>query len=66
MFQMQLDAGGAYDELPAAVSHFQKGTRFYHKIQGLENALFFAFVQMPVFSWKFAQRDMAATQAFVF
>jgi Phytanoyl-CoA dioxygenase (PhyH) len=48
--QMQLDTGGAYDELPAAVSHFQEGTRLYRKIQGLENdPLFLRLIQTPVF-----------------
>jgi hypothetical protein len=35
--QMQLDTGGDYEKLAAVVSHFQEGTRFYRKIQGLEN-----------------------------
>src|ERR1700722_15507131 len=47
---MQQDTGGAYDDLPAAVRHFQEGTRFYRKIQGLENdPLFLRLIQMPVF-----------------
>jgi phytanoyl-CoA hydroxylase len=47
--QMQLDTGGAYDELPVAVTHFQEGTRLYRKIQGLENdSLFLRLIQTPV------------------
>jgi hypothetical protein len=48
--QMQLDTGGDYEKLPAVVSHFQEGTRFYRKIQGLENdPLFLRLIQSPVF-----------------
>lgn len=48
--QMQLDTGGAYDQLPGAVAQFETGTRFYHKIQGLENdPLFLRLIQTPVF-----------------
>ena len=35
--QMQLDTGGAYEELPEAVRAFDRGTILYRKIQGLEN-----------------------------
>jgi hypothetical protein len=46
--QMQLDTGGAYDELPAAVSSFETGTHLYRKIQGLEtDPLFLRLVQDP-------------------
>ncbi|MEI8341307.1 MAG: phytanoyl-CoA dioxygenase family protein [Verrucomicrobiota bacterium] len=48
--QMQLDTGGAYDQLPAAVSQFEEGTRLYRKIQGLENdPLYLKLIQTPVF-----------------
>src|ERR1700730_5860489 len=48
--QMHLDTGGAYDKLPAAVSHFPEGTRLYRKIQGLENdPLFLRLIETPVF-----------------
>jgi len=48
--QMQLDTGGAYDELPAVVSAFDQGTRFYRKIQGLEtDELFLRLIQKPEF-----------------
>lgn len=47
--QMQMDTGGAYEQLPAAVSHFEEGTRLYRKIQGLENdALFLSLIRKPV------------------
>src|SRR6185369_13275161 len=32
--QMQLDTGGGYEDLPAAVPSFERGTRLYRKIQG--------------------------------
>ncbi|MBN9387259.1 MAG: phytanoyl-CoA dioxygenase family protein [Chloroflexi bacterium] len=35
--QFQLDTGGAYEELPEAVSSFPEGTLRYRKVQGLEN-----------------------------
>jgi hypothetical protein len=34
--QMQLDTGGVYEELPNAVTAFDRGTIGYRKIQGLE------------------------------
>jgi ectoine hydroxylase-related dioxygenase (phytanoyl-CoA dioxygenase family)/polysaccharide pyruvyl transferase WcaK-like protein len=34
--QMQIDTGGAYEELPDAVDSFDEGTHLYRKIQGLE------------------------------
>ena len=34
--KMQLDTGGAYEELPGEVEAFEEGTRMYRKIQGLE------------------------------
>jgi polysaccharide pyruvyl transferase WcaK-like protein len=34
--EMQLDTGGAYEELPETVAAFDEGTRMYRKIQGLE------------------------------
>jgi hypothetical protein len=48
--QMQLDTGGAYDELPGAVARFEAGTLRYRKIQGLEtDDLFARLIQKPVF-----------------
>jgi ectoine hydroxylase-related dioxygenase (phytanoyl-CoA dioxygenase family) len=48
--QMQLDTGGVYEELPAAVAQFEEGTHFYRKIQGLENdPLFLRLIQTPMF-----------------
>lgn len=48
--QMQLDTGGEYTALPAAVKRFDEGTALYRKIQGLENDdLFLALIQTPVF-----------------
>jgi hypothetical protein len=48
--QMQLDTGGAYDEIPDAVAHFDAGTSRYRKIQGLENDdLFATLVRHPLF-----------------
>src|SRR4051812_27658409 len=47
--QFQLDTGGAYEDLPAAVPHFDQGTHLYRKIQGLENdELFLSLIQKPV------------------
>jgi polysaccharide pyruvyl transferase WcaK-like protein len=34
--KMQLDTGGAYEELPGEVDAFDEGTQMYRKIQGLE------------------------------
>ncbi len=46
--QMQLDTGGAYEALPAAVPTFEQGTRLYRKIQGLENdPLFLGLIRHP-------------------
>jgi hypothetical protein len=50
--QMQLDTGGAYDELQAAVSHFQEGTCFYRKIQGLENDPLFLRLILNALRWR--------------
>jgi polysaccharide pyruvyl transferase WcaK-like protein len=48
--QMQLDTGGAYEELPAAVGSFDRGTMLYRKIQGLEtDELFSRLVRHPLF-----------------
>jgi polysaccharide pyruvyl transferase WcaK-like protein len=48
--QMQLDTGGGYEDLPAAVSSFDRGTRLYRKIQGLEtDELFSRLVRQPLF-----------------
>jgi polysaccharide pyruvyl transferase WcaK-like protein len=48
--QMQLDTGGAYEELPAAVRSFDRGTVLYRKIQGLEtDPLFARLVRHPLF-----------------
>ena len=48
--QMQLDTGGAYDELPGAVARFEAGTLRYRKIQGLEtDDLFARLIQKPLF-----------------
>jgi len=48
--QMQLDTGGAYEELPAAVGSFEGGTILYRKIQGLEtDELFSRLVKHPLF-----------------
>jgi len=47
--QMQLDTGGAYEELPAAVGSFDRGTVLYRKIQGLEtDELFSRLVKHPL------------------
>lgn len=47
--QMQLDTGGVYEELPAAVPQFDEGTHLYRKIQGLENDdVFLRLIQKPV------------------
>ena len=46
--QMQLDTGGAYDELPGTVRRFEQGTHLYRKIQGLEHDdLFTRLVRHP-------------------
>ena len=48
--QMQLDTGGAYDELPSAVGGFDRGTMLYRKIQGLEtDELFSRLVRHSLF-----------------
>ncbi len=48
--QMQLDTGGVYEELPAAVRAFDHGTMLYRKIQGLEtDELFVRLVKHPLF-----------------
>lgn len=48
--QMQLDTGGAYEELPGAVERFDEGTLRYRKIQGLENdPLYAQLIDQPVF-----------------
>jgi polysaccharide pyruvyl transferase WcaK-like protein len=39
---MQLDTGGDYGQLPAAVAHFDRPTLLYRKIQGLETDDLFA------------------------
>ncbi|HSS75927.1 MAG TPA: polysaccharide pyruvyl transferase family protein, partial [Thermoanaerobaculia bacterium] len=47
--QMQLDTGGVYEELPGAVSSFDRGTILYRKIQGLEtDELFSGLVRNPL------------------
>jgi hypothetical protein len=47
---MQLDTGGVYEELPAAVRSFEHGTMLYRKIQGLEtDDLFVRLVKHPLF-----------------
>jgi hypothetical protein len=46
--QMQLDTGGAYEDLPQAVAGFENGTFRYRKIQGLEtDDLFAGLIQKP-------------------
>lgn len=48
--QMQLDTGGAYDELAEIVPGFERGTVLYRKIQGLENDdLYSRLVRQPIF-----------------
>lgn len=48
--QMQLDTGGAYEELPGAVARFDRGTFLYRKIQGLEaDDVFAPLVRHPLF-----------------
>jgi polysaccharide pyruvyl transferase WcaK-like protein len=48
--QMQLDTGGAYEDLPGAVRKFERGTMLYRKIQGLEtDDLFSRLVRHPLF-----------------
>jgi polysaccharide pyruvyl transferase WcaK-like protein len=48
--QMQLDTGGVYEELPGAVSRFDRGTILYRKIQGLEtDELFSRLVKSLLF-----------------
>ncbi len=47
--QMQLDTGGAYNELPAARASFDQGTLLYRKIQGLEtDDLYSRLVKHPL------------------
>ena len=47
--QMQLDTGGAYEELPAARTSFDQGTLLYRKIQGLEtDDLYSRLVKNPL------------------
>lgn len=49
--EMQLDTGGAYEELPGAVRSFAEGTLLYRKIQGLEkDPLFLPLVRHPLFA----------------
>jgi hypothetical protein len=49
--EMQLDTGGAYEELPGAVRSFVEGTLLYRKIQGLEtDPLFLPLVRHPLFA----------------
>ncbi len=48
--QMQLDTGGIYEDLPAAVAAFDQATTAYRKIQGLEaDEHFVALLRHPVF-----------------
>ncbi len=48
--QVQLDTGGAYDELPDAVEGVPTPTLAYRKVQGLEqDPLFMALIQHPLF-----------------
>jgi hypothetical protein len=48
--QMQLDTGGAYEDLAGIVSKFERGTTVYRKIQGLESdELFAKLVRHPLF-----------------
>ncbi len=48
--QMQLDTGGAYDELAEIVPGFDRGTVLYRKIQGLESDdLYSRLVRHPLF-----------------
>lgn len=48
--QMQLDTGGAYDELAEIVPTFDRGTVLYRKIQGLEtDDLYSRLVRHPLF-----------------
>ncbi len=48
--QMQLDTGGAYEELAGIVSAFDRGTVLYRKIQGLEtDDLYSRLVRHPIF-----------------
>ncbi len=48
--EMQLDTGGVYEELPAAVLGFESGTVLYRKIQGLEtDELYSRLVKNPLF-----------------
>ena len=49
--QMQLDSGGAYDDLPDAVEQFADGTLRYRKIQGLQtDDLFSNLLRHPTFT----------------
>ncbi len=46
---MQLDGGGAYDELPAQTKGFKGPTLEYRKVQGLEvDPLFLEYIQRPL------------------
>jgi Phytanoyl-CoA dioxygenase (PhyH) len=48
--RLQLDTGGAYDELPAAVERFDHGTSSYRKVQGLEtDDLYSGLLRHPAF-----------------
>jgi phytanoyl-CoA hydroxylase len=48
--QMQLDTGGAYDELAPIVPGFDRGTVLYRKVQGLEtDEIFSRLVRHPLF-----------------
>lgn len=49
--EMQLDTGGAYEELPGAVRAFAEGTLRYRKIQGLQaDEVFAPLVRHPLFA----------------
>ena len=59
---MQLDTGGAYEELPGAVAGFERGTVLYRKIQGLEtDELFSRLVRHPLFLEVCARASTAGT-----
>lgn len=46
---MQLDTGGSYDALPAAVARFEQSTLLYRKVQGLEyDDLFAPVLHLPI------------------
>ena len=58
---MQLDTGGAYEELPGAVRAFERGTMLYRKIQGLETDELFARLVRTRSSWRSARATTAPT-----